>query len=190
MRLFIAIELPTEIKDSLARLQQEFKKTGADVKWVEPQNIHLTLKFIGETEEDKLREIIQSLKETAGGKPAFKMRIASCGAFPKISSPRVIWASLDKGDKETKEIAQELENRLVMHGIPKEERDFSSHITIGRTRSGLNRDKLVSCLNTLAGKPEEETKEFTISKITLFKSTLTPKGPIYEALQEASLKTT
>lgn len=189
MRTFIAIELPKEIKDALARLQAKLKTTGADVKWVEPQNIHLTLKFLGERDDKKVEKITRALEEVAHQKSPFTIRISSLGAFPNINSPRVIWVGIDKGDNESKEIAGGLEEKIARLGIPKEERPFSSHITVGRTRSSLNREKLVQELEKSADYFGEKKLEFIAGKITLFKSTLTPKGPVYEALKEASLKT-
>ncbi len=190
MRTFIAIELPKEIKDALARLQEKLKSTGADVKWVEPDNIHLTLKFLGEIDEQKLDKIALILENIAKDKSSFHICISSIGAFPRNSSPRVIWVGIDKGDKETKEIAKQLEEKIQKIGIPKEDRSFSSHITIGRTRSALNLQKLVQELKTLENDLGIKGMEFDATKITLFKSTLTPKGPIYEVLKEADLKTT
>jgi 2'-5' RNA ligase len=188
MRTFIAIELPQEIKDSLSRIQAQLKSSGADVKWVEPKNIHLTLKFLGEIDEKRLEKISAILEEVAKEKGTFALRIASCGAFPKINSPRVIWVGVDKGNRETEEIARGLEERIAKVGIPKEDRPFSSHITLGRTRSPTNRQSLAEVLNKLAVDFAKENLEFKATKITLFKSTLTPKGPIYEVLKEASLK--
>jgi len=189
MRTFIAIELPEEIKGYLRRLQDDLKATQADVKWVAPENIHLTLKFLGEVDDRKLDKIIEIIYETAKEKNKFQIRISSLGAFPKIDSPRVIWVGIDAGDKETKGISEELEERIAKIGIPKEDRPFSSHITIGRTRSSLNREKLVRDLKNRAELGAEKL-EFYVTKITLFKSTLTPRGPIYEVLKEANLKTT
>ncbi len=189
MRTFIAIELPAEIKDYLSQLQGELKACGADVKWVEPKNIHLTLKFLGEIDDDKLGKITKIIQDATSEKSKFQVRISSLGAFPKIEFPRVIWVGVDSGDKETKQIAKELEEKIARIGIPKEERAFSCHITIGRLKTPLNREKLVQALKDkteLGGK----NLEFEVNKITLFKSTLTPKGPIYEALKETSLKTT
>lgn len=188
MRAFIAIGLPQEIKESLTQLQQELKATQADVKWVRPDNIHLTLKFLGEIDDTALEKITDIINGVAGKISAFKLRINSLGAFPKIDSPRVIWVGVDAGDKEVKEIATQLEGKIEKLGIPKEDRPFSSHITIGRTKSGLNRQNLVGVLKDkfdLGGK----NLEFFASKITLFKSTLSPKGPTYEILKEVNLKT-
>ncbi len=190
MRTFIAIELPQEIKDILARLQGELKKSGADVKWVESKNIHLTLKFLGERNEKKIAGISEIIEEAAKNNYSFQAEISSLGAFPKIDFPRIIWVGINQGDSETKKIAQELEEKIAKIGIPKVDRPFSSHITIGRTKSASNRENLVRDLKNNADKLKEENLRFPVTKITLFKSTLTPGGPIYEALKEANLKTT
>jgi 2'-5' RNA ligase len=189
MRTFIAIKLPKEIKGLLASLQQELKNTGADVKWVEPKNIHLTLKFLGEIDEKTSTKISSILEEVAKDTMSFNIRIACAGAFPKINSPRVLWAGVDKGDLETKIIAKALEEKIEKIGIPKENRAFSSHITIGRIKSSLNRDELIQGLKKLQKYFGAKGAEFCVYKITLFKSTLTPNGPIYEILKEANLKT-
>ena len=189
MRTFIAIELPNAIKDFLSRLQQELKTCGADVKWVEPKNIHLTLKFLGDVDDNKLNEITEIIKGVAKEKATFQISISSLGAFPKIDSPRVIWIGIDAGDKETKEISGLLEEKIAKLGIPKEERPFSSHITIGRTRSGLNLGKLVQELKNKSELGGEKLR-FDVLKVTLFKSTLSPKGPTYEILKEATLNNT
>ncbi len=190
MRTFIAIELSPQIKDFLAQLQGRLKTSGSDVKWVGPQNIHLTLKFLGETDEAGLEKITALLEEIAQNTKPFPIRLASAGAFPKLKFPRVIWAGIDKGDSEVKKIAQGLEEKIAKAkiGIPNESKPFSSHITLGRVRSGLNRERLVENLETLISQPGEyfSGQEFTVTKITLFKSTLTPKGPIYEILKEAN----
>jgi 2'-5' RNA ligase len=189
MRTFIAIPLPEETRNFLSNIQNQLKSCGADVKWVQPQNIHLTLKFLGEINEGQLNKINVILEEVAKKMHPFTVSIDSIGAFPRINSPRVIWAGIQQGDSEVKIIANELEERIAEIGIPKEEKTFSSHITIGRRRSGLKMDKLIDGLQKIASLAKEQGQEFLTSKITLFKSTLTPKGPNYESLKEANLKT-
>lgn len=222
MRAFIAIELPQEIKDYLSCIQKQLSRANADtcpvkgadnfrrypmasneVKWVKPENIHLTLKFLdlslkdrkvypcglGERDDKKIEKISVILEETAKNKQVFGADIRSIGAFPKIDSPRVIWAGIGKGDKEIKEIAEELEEKIAKTGIPKEDRTFSSHITIGRTHSNSNLEKLVQELKRLESEiAKQALRQFSINKITLFKSTLTSSGPIYEPLKEVALK--
>lgn len=190
MRAFIAIELPEEIKTQLARIQEQLKRAGADVKWVEPKNIHLTLKFLGEIDDSQFNKICAILDEVAKNNAAYRANINSLGAFPKINSPRVIWAGVGQGDNETKAIAKQVEEKIQKLGIPKEDRAFSSHITLARTRSNKNQQSLVSELNKLAEEFGGKGLNFEVRKITLFKSTLMPGAPIYEPLKEASLTTT
>jgi 2'-5' RNA ligase len=189
MRTFIAIPLPKETKDLLSGLQNQLKSCGADVKWVQPQNIHLTLKFLGEINEEELNKISLILEEIANKISVLTVSIDSIGAFPRINSPRIIWTGLGQGDNEIKILAKELEERLNEIGIPKEEKPFSSHITLGRMRSGLKIDKLISGLKELTLPQQTQGRKFPVQKIALFKSTLTPKGPVYEILKEANLKT-
>jgi len=190
MRAFIAIELPEKIKDALARAQEELKKTGADVKWVQPQNIHLTLKFLGERDDKKIAQAQAALQEAADNNKTFKASISETGAFPDLNHPRVIWAGVGKGDQEIKQIAAQLEEKIARIGIPKEERPFSSHITIGRVKSGLNKEKLAEGLKRAGEILTKEKLEFEVRQVTLYKSTLTPKGHVYEAVKEASLNAT
>lgn len=189
MRAFIAIELSKEIKDFLSRIQEKLKLSGCDVKWVSPKNIHLTLKFLGEINEEQLAKINQIVSEAAVLQPGFDLRLASIGSFPKISSPRVIWVGIGQGKEETKKIAAYLEEKISLIGIPAEEKEFSSHITIGRVRSPSGRQNLIQGLREIESEFEgQEKPQLKVTKITLFKSTLTPQGPVYEALKEANLK--
>lgn len=188
MRSFIAIELSEQIKNYLGRIQDRLKSSGADVKWVNPQNIHLTLKFLGDIEDKTVDKISGILEAASCDKPAFFIRLSSLGAFPNINFPRIIWVGIDKGDQQVKEIAEELQEKIAKIGIPKENKPFSAHLTIGRTKSGLNRGSLVKMLEILQNEIVQEGLESGVSKLTLFKSTLTPQGPIYAILKEANLK--
>lgn len=189
MRTFIAIELPQEIKDGLARLQSQLKKAGADVKWVKPKNIHLTLKFLGEISAKQLPKVIEIIEEVTRTKKQFKIGLSSCGAFPGKKAPRVIWVGVNKGNEEIRFIVQELEEKMEEIGIPKEERPFSSHITIGRVKGALNTGKLSGVLKESENYPGGENIEFDVRRLTLFKSTLGQAGPSYEALKEVSITT-
>lgn len=190
MRTFIAIELPQQIKDRLSELQALFKNSGADVKWVNPKDIHLTLKFLGEVDEEKSLKIAGVIENIAKASRQFEISLSSAGAFPKIEFARVIWIGIAKGDLETKTLAKELDERLEKLGIAKEERPFSSHITIGRVRSSLNKDKLIKALKEAEGYFSGKDIGFEVTKITLFKSTLTSGGAVYEALKEANINAT
>ncbi|MFA6383803.1 MAG: RNA 2',3'-cyclic phosphodiesterase [Candidatus Omnitrophota bacterium] len=189
MRAFIAIELPQDIKDSISRLQAKLKASGADVKWVPPSNIHLTLKFVGEIDATTQNGVCVLLNEIAAHTPPFTIRLAGLGAFPGSRSPRIIWVGLSQGQDQTKTIVDQLESGLEKYGIGRENRPFSSHITIGRVRSQKNMQHLTHDMSETEATIAEKLGEFKAGKITLFKSTLLPNGPVYEILQETSLNT-
>jgi 2'-5' RNA ligase len=188
MRTFIAITVPAGIRDSLARLQGQLKNSGAEVKWVEPQNMHLTLKFLGEIQETLVEKIAEIMQVVAAQNPCFGLQLSTVGAFPHLNSPRVIWVGAEPGDKESKKIAKELAEKIQKLGIPKENKPFSAHITLGRTKSALHKEGLSAALKNLGNDFRKDLQEFQVTKLTLYKSTLTPRGPIYEVLKEANLK--
>jgi 2'-5' RNA ligase len=190
LRTFIAIGLPQEVKNFLGSLQEILKAGQADVKWVSPENIHLTLKFLGERDKKKIEAVIKIIDEVCGKTPDFRLAFSSLGAFPKKEYPRVVWVGLSEGEAEVRQIAERLENEICRLGIAKEKRPFSSHITLGRVRSAHNRSQLVERLNYLEKNFPQEKPDCQAAKITLFKSTLTPSGPIYGTLYEKSLKAT
>ena len=189
MRTFIAISLPQTIRETLLSLQRELKTTEADVKWVIPENMHLTLKFLGETEDKLIPEIVNLLRGISCTHKPFLIRLSHLGAFPKIPSARIIWMGIEEGKNASRNIAQTLDQQLLALGFPQEERDFSAHITLGRVKSGFNRDKLAKQLITMQTTPNNTPLEFLATTLTLYKSTLTPKGPTYEALIEVNLST-
>lgn len=184
MRTFIAIELSEGIREALAQIQSHLKYSGADVKWVENDNIHLTLKFLGEITEEKC-EKVKSILDTIGKslKP-FEISIKDIGAFPKIDYPRIIWVGLDRGAVESKVLAEKIDEELSKIGFQKETRPFAAHLTIGRVRSSKNKEALKDKITLYAVR---STLYELISSITLYQSTLTPKGPIYTKLHEAHL---
>ncbi|MBU0503102.1 MAG: RNA 2',3'-cyclic phosphodiesterase [Candidatus Omnitrophota bacterium] len=178
MRAFIAIELPKEIKEFLSDIQKRLTPAGADVRWVKPDNIHLTLKFLGEINPEALDQTIQSLEKIAADRKAFYLSLSSVGVFPKIESPKVVWIGINKGSSEIREVAGE---------IGKD--DLSAHITLGRVKSKKNLGRLVDILKVFEVNPQKTPQECLVNKITIFKSTLLPDGPVYEILKEVNLRT-
>jgi len=184
MRAFIAIELSEPIRDALAKTQTSLKYAGADVKWIGKDNIHLTLKFLGEISEDKAEQVATALDDITKETKPFDISLKDLGAFPAIDHPRVIWVGLDKGAKESTELAKKIDEALSKLGFQEESRPFAAHLTIGRVRSGLNRTALVEKMKSY----QLSAISFQLIKsIALFKSTFTPKGPIYVKLHEAKL---
>jgi 2'-5' RNA ligase len=184
MRAFIAIELSPEIKDSLSTIQSHLKYSGADVKWVATDNIHLTLKFLGDITEEtcgKIRAVLDGIGKST--KP-FEVGIKDIGAFPNINYPRVIWVGIGKGAVESKALAENVADGILKLGFQKEQRPFAPHLTIGRVRSPKNKESLKEKTGT-AQIPV--TKPHLVSSIVLFQSTLSPKGPVYTKLHESVL---
>lgn len=188
MRLFIAIELSDDIRNTLSQIQAHLKYAGADVKWVEKDNIHLTLKFLGEVTEEKAEKIKTILDEIGKTSKPFEISVKDIGAFPKIDFPRVIWVGLDNGAKESVELAGKIDDALSKIGFQKETRLFAAHLTIGRVRSPKNKEALREKIASFRPQTIDHRPQ-TILSITLFQSTLTPQGPIYSKLHEAKLGT-
>lgn len=185
MRTFIAVEISDEISNALAQLEARLKYAGADVKWVRPENIHLTLKFLGEISEEKAKEVIAALDGIAKSAKSFELSVKEVGAFPKVDYPRVIWVGLEKGADESSELAAKVEDALAKIGFPKESRPFTAHLTIGRVRSSKNKDKLKE---KILGKDSSQllpVSSHKVSSVILFQSTLTPSGSIYTKLHES-----
>jgi 2'-5' RNA ligase len=180
MRCFIALPCPDEVKDRLFRIQQELPKYGK-LKPVEYENIHLTLKFLGEVEEAKAREIAETLEEIKSN--PFQTRIKGLGAFPSPGKPRVVWAGVREGFNEVMELHKQVDALLKPHGF-KEDRSFHPHFTLARVKHVSDRDGLKRVI-----KQESETTYGTCNTETLLvvKSRLTPTGPEYTILSEKKL---
>ena len=187
MRVFIAIDIDEKTRSAIADVQQQLNakvdiKKG-DVKWVEPKNIHLTLKFLGDIDESKLSVIQEITKEVAEAHKNFTLDIESVGSFGGRSA-KVVWVGAGGGTEELLVLQKDLDSRLEKAGYPKEDREFSAHLTICRVR------------NTKAGfKLAEATKQFEKLKLGLlsadavcvYQSQLTPQGPIYTQLASFKL---
>lgn len=185
MRTFVAIPLTEEVHQELAKLQDSLRKSGCDIKWANPANIHLTLKFLGEIDDKQTEDIKASLAQALTGHNSFWIHIAGIGAFPRLSYPKIIWVGIDKGSKECIALARSIEEAVEKLELRKEKRPFSPHLTLGRIRTLNKKPQLISHI--------EKEKDFasqhkvSVNKIILFQSTLTPKGPIYTTLKEFSL---
>jgi 2'-5' RNA ligase len=180
-RGFIAIEIkPTP---QLLTFEKEIEKTGADVKLVEPENIHITIKFLGDTDEKNIDDIERLMKDSVQGIKPFSITLQGTGVFPNQKYIKVLWIGIkDNGTIGT--IAQMIDEKLSLLGYKKEKRDFSPHLTIGRVRTARNKEPLLRVIENHAS---EEFTNQNIHVILLKKSELTPKGPIYTTLREVPL---
>ena len=180
-RGFIAIDIESNKK--LIEFENEIKKTGADLKLVEPENVHITLKFLGDTEEELLEEIKNIIKKSVEGMEPFTIKLKGTGVFPNQNYIKVVWIGIESGEP-IGEIAQKIDNQTVKIGFEKEKRGFSPHLTIARVKNSKNKDRLLQVLEKYR---DVEFADIKIEAIKLKKSDLTPSGPIYTDLQEIKI---
>lgn len=185
IRAFIAFELSEEIKHELQQVQEQLADKKDKVKWVAQDNIHLTLKFLGDVPHKEIAAIQKIILNVADKFCTFKMRIKAVGCFPNDKLPRIVWAGVREESKALEDIYNSLENELAAIGYLKEERLFKPHLTIGRVKHISDRTRFKT------GIDETKTSDFgevNVKEIVLFKSTLTSKGAIYEKVYSAELK--
>lgn len=185
VRSFLAVELPQAILDRIGEVQQELKSLSADVRWVNPGNIHLTLKFFGNIEEPEIDSIVKAIEEPVRTTSPISITVQGVGAFPGLKNPRVIWVGLHDEKGASVSFQKRLESELGKIGFPPEDRSFHPHLTLGRMRSNRGKDELVGRMERFK---EEVFGQFQADKVILFKSDLKPTGPIYTPLREIRLR--
>jgi 2'-5' RNA ligase len=183
MRTFIAVELPEKVKGEIEQLQAPFKKTDTLVSWVKPKNIHVTLKFLGEVPEERIKEVLSATQKAVEGARKFTMSLKGTGAFPNLRRPRVIWIGAGSGEEELSLLAARIEEEMEKIGFPKEKRKFSAHFTVGRVKSPRNIEKLME----LVSSSDFQTEEIQVSEVVVMKSQLDPGGAIYTPLRKIPL---
>jgi 2'-5' RNA ligase len=181
IRSFIALELSDEVRGELSRILGLLKEANADVKWVRPESVHLTLKFLGYVPEGRIASLAQKLKEIAQSASPFEIVLDGIGIFPDWSHARVLWIGVGEGSDRVKDLASRVEEAMALEGFEKEKRSFSSHLTLGRIRGAKNKDELRKIASSIEVKPLKSH----IPRIVLFKSVLTPKGAVYSPLSAA-----
>ncbi len=182
-RTFIAIDANEDVRGTLSPIQKRLEETGADLKLVSPEKIHMTLRFLGDVSESRISLIEEALDEMTRFE-SFKISVEGLGVFPNPGFIRVIWAGVEEGTEKLSQIRQELDSKLAELDFPKEDEDFTPHFTIARVKSGKAKDKLNSIINQ---KSDKKWGTIKVDKIELKKSELTSKGPIYTTLAEVEL---
>ncbi|RMF90078.1 MAG: RNA 2',3'-cyclic phosphodiesterase [Methanobacteriota archaeon] len=178
MRAFIACEV---FHEGVGEVVEEIKKTGADIKFVEAENTHVTLKFLGEIGDAAVEEVGRALEESCAGMPPMVARLTGLGAFPNTGYVRVLWIGVICPEMEG--LQRRLDDALSRIGF-RREKGFKMHLTIGRVRSARNKERLVEALRR---RRDMEIGSVTIDAVKLKKSELTPKGPVYTDLKEVRL---
>jgi 2'-5' RNA ligase len=182
MRTFIAIELPSELKDRIAKVISELRASDfCDAAWIPEPQLHLTLKFLGEINEKDVNSISPVLEKICHSMKAFYLQLKGVEHF----NQKVIWMGGNTGQEETTKLANKIDSELHKLGFPKEKREFSTHLTLARIKHIKDKIKFQQILEEYADK---DFGIFPVREIKLFQSVLTKQGPIYKELASFMLR--
>ena len=186
MRCFVAIDLPAAVRAALDAAQQRLRAAapGADVRWVDPAGMHLTLKFLGAVPDEQVGAVGATVGGAVGHHASIPLVCAGLGVFPGPGRPRVFWAGLDGALAELGRLAAEVERATESLGFLREARPFRGHVTLGRARSARGVARIVKAI-AAAGSPEFGA--WTATEVVLFRSHLRPTGARYEAVARLPL---
>ena len=183
-RAFLALTLDQELRDIIHTFQTKLKTCDGHLKWIEPHNTHITLKFLGDISDQQASHIEQILKEHFNDVPKITTHLDQIGTFPSHKSPRILWLGLNDEQKKIKKLAEHIDSHLAKLGFKNEQRSFKAHITLGRFKSLKNIAKIIDGINDLT---IPNDSQIVLDEMVLFKSTLTNKGPIYESIYSQNL---
>lgn len=189
IRSFIAIELPTTVKQELTTLEDLLKKRCPQVvRWVDPQNIHVTLKFLGDVDSDRVDEINMAIDEATQGMSPFHLELKDLGVFPNLNRVNIIWVDA-KGDLDKlTDLQKQIESNMEQLGFAREDRDFTPHLTIGRVRDYVSPDDRKKIGQVLSQTAFASAQVITVNSVNLVKSQLTNTGAIYTRLYASVFK--
>lgn len=180
IRTFIAIELSDEAKQEIERVIEELKKANVLIRWAKSKTVHLTLKFLGGVEEEKLASISESLKKIAKEHTPFGIKMDGIGAFPEWSRPKVLWVGLGGDKSEVISVADEVGSAMAGLGFEKDNKEFRPHLTLGRVKSSKNIEKLKEISDSI----EIKAVSIPVSSLVLFRSELTEEGAIHTPIEK------
>ena len=184
IRSFVALEVSEPVRAELAKLIDELRRFNAPVKWVEPKNIHLTLKFLGPVPEDKAGRAAEILQACVVGVAPFQLEVKGAGGFPDLRRPRVLFVSAVDSPPLLKELAARIDKAMTELNVPREDRPFQNHITLGRVKMPRPMPDLVKRLEALADRSFGVT---TVERIVLMRSDLGSAGPTYTRIAECRI---
>jgi len=188
IRSFVAIELPQEVKAALADLQTGLKLPEHNfVKWVAPEGVHLTLKFLGSVASNKIPEIVGAMEKAAKGISPFRVEFHSLGAFPNLRQPRVLWVGVGGETARLIDLQQRVDTALAPLGFTPESRSFSPHLTLARLREGVSALERQDFGELVQKTPFEAEYFMEVETVSLMGSQLLPAGAVYSRLAEVRL---
>jgi 2'-5' RNA ligase len=186
VRTFIAIDVDNYVRERALHLMDILRTANADVKWVEPENLHITIKFLGEVLSRDIYHICQAVQKAVANIEPFPLIVQGAGAFPDLIRPRTIWLGFSEGQEQLASLHRSVENALLPLGFPREGRPFKAHLTLGRVRRSS--PGLARLAQLLRDQTEFSGAETYVEEVIVFSSQLTPEGPIYEPLATLPLQ--
>ncbi len=184
-RIFIGVDIGEEILDNAADLQARLARTGADVKWVTPASMHITLLFLGETDNRDLLTVCRVVQDVASREPPFTLRVSGVGAFPNNRHPKILWAGITDGADALRRLYDDLETKLLDLGCyRKEERGYTPHLTLGRAKAERDGHVLVPELVKHLAWDGGRT---VVEEVVVYSSELERDGPVYTVLGRGEL---
>ena len=189
IRAFIAVELPIGLKKELSDLEAQLKKNSPPVvKWVDPNSIHITLKFLGEISEDSIEELMLAIEESAQGNLRFQLEVRGLGAFPNLEHPQILWAGVKGELEKIIQLQKSIESNTEQLGFPRESRVFSPHLTLGRVRDEARPKERQRLGKLLTDTTFTALHNIDVDAVNLMKSQLTPGGAVYSCIGSVKLK--
>ena len=179
MRLFLAIPIDRQILDALAGVVEKLRESRAPVRWVRPEGTHLTLKFLGDTDLDKVEPMVQAVKEVCRDIQPFPLSVTEAGAYPKLKRPRVLWAGVVENSGSLQRLWEGVEEVTERLGWEREKRRFSPHVTIGRVKGNMNIARLTAAME---GIKEKHWGDQMVDSMVLDRSEVRPGGAVYERI--------
>ena len=190
VRLFLAIDIPPRAREIITALQNRFKPLGFNASWVAPENVHLTLQFLGDTPPEQIPDIHQGVSAAVTPVPQFMVALREVGVFPKLKKPpRILWVGMEDPKNRLAVLQENIAKQMEKIGFPKEKRNFTPHLTLARIRQerGGKRATLERLKREIESSPKIEMEPFKIDAVRLIESQLTPRGSIYTILKEFPL---
>jgi 2'-5' RNA ligase len=185
LRTFIAVSISPSVLSSIEKMMRTIQANVEGVHWVEPKNLHITLKFLGDVPLNDLPQLIRAVTQSVEKTPSFDLVFHGFGVFPSRESPKTIWIGCREGSEELGRIAERINEGLIPLGFPREARRFSAHLTIGRIKRAVQCSPLMSLFD------EQQNRSFgscSVSEVQIFSSELTRRGSIYDELAAIPLQ--
>lgn len=183
IRTFIAIDVPAAIKDRIAQAQYELRNiSGANVSWAKSAGIHLTLKFLGDVEEERISEVTEAVQKAASGISSFGLSTSTPGGFPNLTRPRVLWWGL-KESEPLMTLQTRIDHNLDQIGFPAEQKKFNAHLTVGRVKFIDSDSNLIAQFKKYDWSPID----WTVEQVYVMSSQLKPSGALYRSLASIQL---